>query len=317
MQIDVVTAAPTNTITFAAAATTKFAHPESTKVAIIQYNQVQFYYTATATFDVSSVIGGLVDLQVDDFYTRYYDHANTTGFGWFAFYNSVTGVASTNSNAIPYADFGENSVKKILDNFFSALNQKETSLITHADAMSYLNEAYTIATNELNLINIEYNVPTVWALPLVAGTAEYALPANFGHLLGIGDQNGKEIKNISERELVTTYMYSSADIFYYIRGVFIGFYPTPTSNTAATIVNIAYQTISTKLTSLYDNVVMPLGNYYGMIDYMLYRACPKLGRADEQARFASWQVALNRLKITANKQNCNRDSWSIDPSSNV
>ena len=78
------------------------------------------------------------DIQADDFYTKAYDTTNTTGFGWFIFYNSTTAKATQNSNAIPYAGFENNSVKKILDSFFSQLNNKELKLISNDDAFIWL-----------------------------------------------------------------------------------------------------------------------------------------------------------------------------------
>lgn len=316
VQAGTVTAAPTNTVAIKGGGTTKFAHSESTRVSVVKYNQVRFFWTAAATFDTSNALTGYQDLAVDDFYSRYYDTVNSTGFGWFIFYNSTTNISSAASNAIPYADFGENSVKKIIDTFYSMMNNKEISLITHADAMSYLNEAYAIATNELNLINIQYNVPATWTLTFVAGTAEYALPANFGHMLGIGDQNQKPISNMNAKEVITSQLVTT-DTWYYIRGNYIGFYPTPTSNNVSTTANITYTTISTRLTSLYDNCVLPLNNYYFLLDYMMYRACPKLGRPDETARLAAFQSGINRMKITALKQDARLDSWGIDDCANV
>ncbi len=47
VQVSVVTAA-THTLTVG---TTKFSHPESTRVTVLPYNQVKFYHTTTATYD--------------------------------------------------------------------------------------------------------------------------------------------------------------------------------------------------------------------------------------------------------------------------
>ncbi len=117
LKINTVTAA---THTIATTTNSKFAHNQDTKVTILKYNQVKFYQTATETYSESgnqlpkaSAVD--YDVQADQYFTLYYDTINTTGFGWFKFYNEHTAVATNESNAIPYADFNEYSVKKIFD----------------------------------------------------------------------------------------------------------------------------------------------------------------------------------------------------------
>jgi hypothetical protein len=90
IKINTVTTA-TNTLSFTT--TAKFAHAESTKVTVIPYNQVRFYHTATATFSASSHVTDYIDIQADSFFTIGEDTTNTTGFGWFVFYNSTTTTA--------------------------------------------------------------------------------------------------------------------------------------------------------------------------------------------------------------------------------
>lgn len=398
----------TSTRTLTLASSTKYAHPESTKVTIVPYNKVLFYYNTTNDYATSSLLTGTTgnEVQADDFFTRYIDNTNTSGYGWFNFYlyaplgsatseftitnpsgttfrytwtsvgtdpnlakvfvgavmiiaaqnfsagnngtftvtavgtnyfevTNAAGVAeaaktlgtgtlhltstSGESNAIPYADFANNSAKKIIDAFFSQLNNKETSLITRDDAFYWLNEAYAIAVNELNLVNQQYNVPALYTLSVLSGTQEYSLPTNFGKLIALGDANGEEINNISLRKLVTTQIaYSTvskaSDMYYYIRGSYIGFFPIPTQNFN---LNMMYESISTTLTSLYDNIVLPQNNYYFLLDYMLFRAAPKLGKSDGSARLSLFQNGINRMKVTSLKQDANLDSWTIRRENNV
>lgn len=405
VQIDSIVTA-TRTLTLASP--TRFPHPESTRVTILPYNRVLFYRGTTTTFADSSLLTEStgISVQADDFYTRYIDNVNASGYGWFKFilyspiggatseftitntsgttfrytftgtgtnpvisklfvgesivinaqnfssgnngtfvitnvganYFEVTntlGVAestktigtgsitvliySAESNAIPYSDFANNSAKKIIDAFFSQLNNKEVSLVTREDAFYWLNEAYAIAVNELNLVNQQFNVPAIYTIPVVAGTQEYLLPTNFGKMIGLGSENGEEVGNISIRKLVTTQLsYSTiskaSDMFYYIRGGYIGFFPVPTMNMN---LNLAYESISTTLNSLYDTIVLPQNNYYFLMDYMLFRAAPKLGKSDGSARLELFQGGIERMKVTSLKQDANLDSWSIHRSNNV
>jgi hypothetical protein len=311
VQATTVTAA-THTLTLGAA--TKFAHSESTKVTILPYNQVRFYRTVTATFSATAPLAAYTDINADSYYSTIKDATNTTGFGWFVFYNSTTTKASANSNAIPYAGFAENSVKKVLDNFFSDLNNKEQKLISNDEAFSWLNEAYNIAANELNLINREYNVAEPYDISVVVGTQEYALPDTFSRATSVYDEtNDVYIDNIDSAGIDFN-EYSSNVTYYYIRGSYIGFTPNPT---AAFSAHLRYKAKKTKLTSYYDNIEFPNNNYYFLKDYMMFRAGPKLQRQDKPDYYKLFFEAISRMKVNSHKQNASLDAWGIDPTANV
>lgn len=301
----------TNTLTVGA---TKFAHSESTKVIVIPYNQVRFYHTATDTFNNSSPIAAYADINADSYFSFIKDTTNTTGFGWFIFYNEITAKASTNSNAIPYAGFGENSVKKILDNFFSDLNNKEQKLISNDEAFSWLNEAYSIAVNELNLVNREYNVAEPKEISVTSGTAEYDLPSDFSRATSVYNDTSDVYINKMDSSKIDFNEYSSANTYYYIRGTYIGFTPEPTTDFTC---QLRYKAKKSKLTSYYDNIEMPGNNYYFLKDYMMFRAGPKLHRKDRPDFYKLFFEAINRLKIGFHKQNANKDSWEIDKTANI
>lgn len=296
---------------------TKFAHSESTKVSIVKYNQVRFYRTTTATFSISTPLTGYVDIQADDFYTRYYDTTNSTGFAWYIFYNSTTAINSSNSNAIPYADFGENSVKKIFDQFDSMSNTKEVSLISSQEKYSWLNEAYLRARSELNLVNQLYSVPSIASLSIVSGTSEYAVPSDFGRLEAITDSQGREIQSISlKKELYNDTYNAAGSPYYYLREAFIGITPEPTS---ATTYYIYYTSVPSKLTSLYDNVTLPNNNYYFLVNFMLYKASMKLKRSQaEMIQYRNdYENGLKSLKVYSINQTANQDKWEINNYANV
>jgi len=301
------------------ATATKFAHSQDTKITVIKYNQVKFYRTATATFSSSpSNLLATVDIQADSRHTITYDTTNTTGFGWFVFYNSTTVKVTQSSNAIPYAGFAENSVRNILDNFFSLLNNKETKLISNTDAYRWMNEAYAMAVNELNLVNQTYNTGST-SVTTASGTQEYALGTNFSKIISVYDEDEEEyIQNI---ELYNHDVYdetSGNKLMYYIThdsGLpYVGFSPTPTDIWTITV---RYRTKSSVLDSPYDNVDLPDNNHYCLVDYMLYRAAPKLGRSNAEQYYKMFIDGLKRLKVTGHKQDANQDSFTIDPQANV
>jgi hypothetical protein len=321
VQIDSITAA-THTLVLKAA--TKFAHSQDTKLYVLPYNQVRFYHTATATFSATAPVTAYLDLQADDFYSVGSDTTNTTGYGWFIFYNSTTAKATTYSNAIPYGGFKEGSVKKILDSFFSLLSNKELRLITNEDAFRWLNEGYSIARNELNLVNQEYSVPTEYSIAVTSGTQEYALPQGFdtdsggnlipafGDLISVTDSGGTIINLINFEDIRAENSETSPT--YYIRGNYIGFVPSPT--TPATYY-LYYRANSPVLTSYYDNVDMPDNNFYPLVDHMLYRAAIKTNRSNPQTYEAEFEKNIQRMKVTSFKRDANRDSFGISSTSNV
>jgi hypothetical protein len=313
VQVNAVTAG-THTLDLTSA--TKFAHSESTKVTIIKYNQVGFYHTATTTFSSTSPISSpeYIDIQPDDFYTRISDTTNTTGYGWFRFYNSTTLRYTTNSNAIPYGGFEGGAVKTILDSFFSLLNNKELKLITNTDAFEWLNEGYAIAQNELNLVNKEYTTSDETDVSIVSGTKEYDLDSTFSDLISL--YNGTDDEYISKIELedVPDYDNSTANTpKYYLRGKKIGFSPTPTSSTTY---KMRFTTKSARLTSYSDSIDFPDNNFYCLKDYMLFRAAPKLNKGDGQYYFELFMNAVNRMKLISFKRDSNLDSWGISDEAN-
>ena len=311
-----VVTASTHTLTVPA---TKFAHAESTRVTIIPYNQVKFYYTATATYDTNNEIqAGYLDVAADEVFTTDEDTSNTTGFGWFVFFNSETNATTTNSNAIPYADFASNSVKKIFDSFFSLLNNTEQKLISNSDAFRWLNEGYSMAQNELNLVNREYKA-TSTTITTTATTAEYTLPTDFSDMSSLTDDNNDlrvEIEEIKLSDFKAWGADTGNNIKYYLRGAVIGFSPTPATGTTTTY-TLYYIKKSDVLTSYYDNIDLPENNFYPLVDFMLYRANEKLNKPNPKQYLESFRGGLNLMKVTAIKRSENLDSWSIDQRANV
>ena len=307
-------ASATNTITFTG--TTKFSHSQDTKATILKYNQVRFFHTDVATFSATNPIDAYMDLDPTNYYTKIYDTTNISGFGWFIFYNATTLKATTPSNAIPYAGFEESSVKEIFDMFFSLLNNKELKLIDNEDAFKWLNEAYSIAKNELNLVNQNYNVPDEQYFTTVSGTAETDLPSDFSDLLSVHDEDGDEVGFIELKDIANyNETGSSSSPKYYIRGKKIGISPIPTDST--TIYHIYYKSKSAELTSYYDSIDLPDNNFYPLVDHMMYRASQKLDKSQPEKHEAAFMNGINRMKVSSVKQDANLDSWSIDSRANV
>ena len=314
VKISTITAA-THTLNLVAA--TEFAHPQDTKVTILRYNQVKFYQTAAATFDSNENPLETVDIQAYKTHTIYQDSTNITGYGWFCFYNSTTAKITTNSNAIPYAGFDQSSVKEIFDEFFSLLNNKEMKLVSHEDAFRWLNEGYNKAQNELNLVNLSYKVEAEWSVSTTANTQEYSLPSDFSNLRSVTNSDGEPIGFISLAKVPKNdddETYDSNNVKYFLRGKYIGFSPVPTSTDTY---YVYYQAKASTLSSYYDNLDLPDNNFYPLVDFMLYRAAPKLHRPNPKQYLDAFMDGVASMKIFSHKQNANKDSWSVDQRANV
>jgi len=318
IKVSTVTSA-THTLNLATA--TIFAHPQDTKVSVIRYNQVKYYRTTTATFSSSGteLTGSPIDVQANRINTIYQDSTNTTGYGWFVFYNSTTGKVTTNSNAIPYGGFESSSVKEIFDAFFSALNNKEQKLISNKDAFTWLNEGYAKAKNALNLVNPEFNVGDEWTFTVTSSDRESSLnespyQSQFGKIKCITDEDGKDVPYIGIEGLRKHDNDASAtDVRYYLRGNNIGITPVPS---ASTTYYVYFKEKSSVLSSYYDSINLPNNNYYFLLDFMLYRASPKLGRNPKEYLDA-FDKSIAEMKVNSFKQNNNKDSWGISDWANI
>lgn len=307
------------------ATTTKFAHPESTKVIVTQFDQIRFYWTAalgtiadeTPTFATTTPLTSWAQITPAEWYTTYDDSDHSTGFGWFVYRNSVTSVSSQTSNPIPYAGFSQNTVAAVFADFDSLLNVNELKIVTLSEKFAWLNEALALLKNKLNLSNAEYFVSTTQTLSIVSGTAEYQLPDNLADMVEITDnQNtstsvGYPIPYISVSKALS---YTGDVTHYYLRGRYIGFVPIPD---AATTYYYRYRAAATRVTSLSDYIILPDGAFFSLKDWLMYRACLKFNNPLANTYYQSYTNSVNLYIQSSVKRDANLDSWSASPESNV
>ena len=305
-----------NALTFTAR--TKFAHPESTGVTVLPYNQIRFFWTANPVFDTLNPLNvspDYVDVAVDSWYTTFNDFNHSTGYGWFVFYNSQTFKVTGGSTPIPYANFGRNTVSRLFDNFWSLLNNNELKMITLKDAYSWANEAFTYAKNELNMSNKEFDVPLPFAISVVPGTQEYLLPDNFGDVLDAWDGTSRiQVFPLPLRDVSKNDSCAYNPLKYYLRGLFIGFSPMPTR---ATTVTLNYLQIAQELTSYADLIALPDNMFYILTDWMMYRACLKLVRKDAMMFKQTWDQSIGKMKLYGYKRDAQLDSFTPGPGANI
>ena len=269
-------------------------------------------YTPQVVFDGAATLSPLLDIQVNDFYTTYADNSNYDGYGWYAFYSDTTGRYSPISSFIPYAGFADNTVSEIFKSFDSELNTKEIKLISQSDRFTWLNEAASLMTNELNLGNWEYMASEDLTLTIKAGISAYLLPNNFSNLLYVNDDLNLKVDHF---EATFARPQASSRMKYMIRGKHILFEPTPTEDSSVTL---GYLAKSSQITRLDQTLNFPDNAHYFLKDYMLYRAYRKLGNSTESAgRYTVFNANIDKMKIYSIKRDNGLDSWGMAPTSNV
>lgn len=298
---------------------TGHAHTESTKVAVLPYDQVRFYWTAAAgtiadedpTFDTDTPLTDWTALDPSSFYSVYEDTANTTGFGWFKYRNSETTGTTQESNPIPYAGFVGHTVQAIFEDFDSLLNVNELKLVTMKDKFSWLNESLSVVKKRLNLTNTEYTVSSSQTISIVSGTSEYELPADFSDLVQIVDENDDDIDNIALNQILS---YSGNAVKYYIRGRYIGFVPAPTSSATYTY---TYRAKASTVSSLSTYINLPDDMFYSIKDWMLYRAYTKFSNPLAATYYISFNASLDLSVQSSVKRTANLDTFGLSNEANT
>lgn len=322
-----------------ASTSTTQAHPESTKVTFLPYNEVKFFWTAatggiadeTPTFNETTPLTSWQQLDPSSYYSIYQDSNNSTGFGWFEYKNSYTTEVSQQSNPIPYAGFSLNTVANLFADFESLLNVKELKIVSLAEKFAWLNEALAVLKNKLNLTNVEYTVSTPQSITIVAGTNEYQLPADFSDIVEIttglntSTTVGIQIPFIPVSKALSYggtsqggwtggYNQGLGVVYYYLRGRYIGFVPTPT--TGATYY-YTYRAKASRLTGLSDYIDLPDNAFYCLKDFMMYRAKLKFTDPTAASFYQAFSDGISLYMQSAVKRNANLDSWEPSPESNA
>ncbi len=298
--------------------TTKRAHSESSRVAVVSYDQVKFYWSpATGTIAdenplfAYATLQGTVSVDVSLLNTTYEDPTHTSGFGWFVYYNSQTTATSANSNPVPFADFALNTVASIFGDFDSGLNVNELSLVSFAEKFSWVNEALVIVKNKLNLSQAEYTISPEVSVTLTPGLIEYQLYGNVTDIVTVTTEDGYPIDfiNVADSKLY------SGPMAYYLRNRYIGIVPAPS---ATSVIKYTYRQAATRLTSKSDYIDLPDGMHYALKEYMLHKAFMKfkdVGMA--RSYLDSFTNMLNMAVMSAVKRANDRETWGITSNSNV
>lgn len=305
---------------------TAFSHNESTRITVMPFNQIAFYWTPstgtiadeTPVFDLNTPLSGWLPIDPTAWFTSYDDSSKLSGFGWFLFRNSNTLEASQPSNAIPYGGFATNTVQYIFNDFMSLLNNRELKLVTNMDMFSWLNEGNNLMRNKLNLTNPEYTASTPQTVLFLEGVSEYLLPPDFGDLVQIIDNTSDKhaIEWISIKDAME---YKGGRLRYYIRGRYIGFVPIPGTPFASSTTGFiyTYRSKGYRFTGLDDAIDLPDNGFYALKDWMMYRACLKFQNPNAQVYYKGFNDGLNQMIVSSLHRDANLDTWGIAPNANA
>lgn len=304
------TTAATHTLNLAAE--TKFAHPESTKVTIIPFDQVHFYHTTTTTYGTATPVAAAIDIQANRWYSQLEDTTYTTGYGWFTFENSTDVTASDNSNAIPYAGAEPDSLQILIDDVYSLLNNKERTLVSTDNVITWANEAYSIAVNELNLVNKEFYCSPETDLTITGGVQEVALADDFSDLVYVrGSEDGDlPMSSILIRDIPYYLTGSQLETKYYIRGSYIGFVPIPLDDDTF---KYRYRTKASRVASYSDILTLPDNGYYAIKDYVIFRAQQKSSNPSFTISYKTFGDWIARQKNTSIERDDSPSCFGISP----
>jgi len=308
-----------------AATNSTYSHPESTRVTVLPYDQVRFYWTAllgtiadeAPTFVVATATA-LTDwtaLDPTSYYSTYSDTVHSTGFGWFLYKNSYSGQISSQSNPIPYAGFTLNTVQQVFSDFDSLLNTNELKLVSLNDKFAWLNEALAILKNKLNLTNAEYLVSSSQTITTTASTAEYILPDDFSDIVEITDSDELAVSFLPVSQVMVNNGLNPGTTQYYLRGRYIGFSPTP--DTTGTLYYYTYRSKAARVSNLSTYIDLPDNLFYCLKDWMMYRSFLKFNNPLATAYYQSFKNSIDLGMQSAVKRSANLDSWNILDSANT
>jgi hypothetical protein len=204
------------------------------------------------------------------------------------------------------------------DEDLSQINNKEKRLISNDDLFAWLNEGYTRVRNSFNLVNRTDEISTDTITP---SAQETALDDDFFKIVSVYDESAKEyLKPIEIKEIERYKNISSGQTpRYYVRrdaGTnYIGIVPVQDGTKNFTIWQ---ETKITRLTKYSDSILLPDGNVYMLINFMLYKCYSKLGRGDALAFLELFENDTKEIKQqSALKIESGDDRWEIDRSCNI
>jgi len=138
--------APTGTTVTLVTTLTK-SHPKDTKVYVLPYDQVQIYHASTTTG--SKTLLSTIDVDEESTETDYTDTAQSSGYYFTRFYNSITTDFSDYSDPIPYGGFDTNTVGHIIEAAMQETKKEFNETLTFQMLLNEINSCLRYVRGKL------------------------------------------------------------------------------------------------------------------------------------------------------------------------
>jgi len=179
-------------------------HPKDTPVYIVPYDQVEFYYAATATGTKTLQDTQTIDVERNE--NKYDETTYSTGFLFSRFSNSITSAATDYSDAYPITGAEDNTVGNIINSSMTELRKEFNEVLTYGMLIDTINECLRDIRGQLkfwsNVVEPDYIVDQMnrgeykWALPLT-----YYDPNSNRSCLSVRVGTGTPLKYMDKREM--------------------------------------------------------------------------------------------------------------------
>lgn len=111
---------------------TTFAHPQDTKVYIVDYDSFALLRATATTSEKSTLVTGSIQVGQKSLESNWIDTTNTTGYGFVEFKDSIAASFSTASDPVPYGGYDDGTVFKIKERALQSIDEKiDGDIITH------------------------------------------------------------------------------------------------------------------------------------------------------------------------------------------
>lgn len=140
--------APTGS-TITLAANTVFPHSASTKVSILNFDQIEISNAPTVAGTKTVLSGMPVAVDPTSDTTNRNDLVNTSGYYFARFYNSITSAYSLYSDPAPYSGYTPLSARSIIDSSLDEINKKTSEVLSDEYAFKQIDNCQMETLREL------------------------------------------------------------------------------------------------------------------------------------------------------------------------
>jgi hypothetical protein len=126
-------------------------HPVGSKVYIIDYDQIELSHATTSTGSktVLTLNSGIVSVQPDTKVQIYNESEFSSGYYFARYKNTITGLFSDYSDALPYGGWDKNTAGFMIDRSLSDLSEKLSTKVTRYDCYEWMTDCLKLIQGKL------------------------------------------------------------------------------------------------------------------------------------------------------------------------